>query len=131
MNGMIRKLCAWGLSLALLAAPVAGIAQEAATAQADARRDAQIDTNSAMWFGAGCIVGLTGVGAAYVFKPGVPASRLLGKSAGYAATYVGEYQRSAVGIQTRSAWFGYCTRCGCLAVGSGVFLLLYVSYHAL
>jgi hypothetical protein len=130
METAARRTFVFTLSLALLAAPVVGVAQDAATAQADARRDAAADTNGALWFGAGCLFGLLGVGAAYLIKPNAPATRLMGKSSGYTAVYTDEYQRAAVGSQTRSAWFGCCTYAACATVAYVVYYVLLVYYYS-
>jgi hypothetical protein len=129
VQNVIRKLFALCLATALLAAPAAAIAQDAGTARTDGQCDAKADTKSSLWFGAGCLGGLIAVGAAYMIKPNPPATRLLGKSAEYTAVYVDEYQRTAVGIQTRNAWTGYCTYCVFAGVGSAIYVLLTAQYY--
>ncbi len=72
----------------------------------DAHRDANVDVNGALWFGAGCLFHLLGVGAAYIIEPTPGASRLIGKSSQYVAVYMDEYKRVGRGIQTKQAVIG-------------------------
>ncbi len=70
---------------------------------------AQANTNKFMWFGAGCLFGLLGIGAAYLVEPNPPATALVGKNANYVATYTQNYKKIAKGIQTKEAIWGCVT----------------------
>jgi len=75
----------------------------ATDACAQAQMDAQADVNETMWFFAGCLFGVLGVGAAYVIEPSPPASRLLGQPPDYVAIYTDCYKDKAKSIQTSAA----------------------------
>lgn len=89
------------------------------SACAQAQMDAENDINGTIWFGAGCLLGLIGWGAAYVVKPSPPATRLVGKSPEYVAQYTDCYIEAGKKIQTKKAMNG------CLTY-AGVYLLLNV-----
>jgi len=72
----------------------------------DGERDGKADVNQWLWLGAGCLFNLLGVGAAYLIVPSAPASRLLGKSAEYTATYTEAYQNGARNVQVKNALIG-------------------------
>ena len=95
------------LGIILLVTPILMNADDSASsAIIAADRDARADTNGFLWFGAGCLFHLLGVGAAYVIKPSPRASVLLGKSPEYVAAYTDEYRSFASEIQTKYAWMG-------------------------
>jgi len=71
-----------------------------------AKADAEMDVNKTMWFVGGCLIGVLGVGAAYLVKPNPPASKLLGKSPEYIASYSDCYSAKASSIQTSSSIYG-------------------------
>jgi len=75
----------------------------ATDACAQAQMDAQADVNETLWFFAGCLFGVLGVGAAYVIEPSPPASRLLGQPPDYVAIYTDCYKDKAKSIQTSAA----------------------------
>jgi hypothetical protein len=91
----------------------------------DANRDARSDVNGALWFGAGCLFGILGVGAAYIIEPTPGASRLMGKSSQYVAVYTDEYKRVGKSIQTKQALIG-CVVSGLFYV---VFNIVYIAIY--
>ena len=80
---------------------------------------AQANTNKFLWFGAGCLFGLLGVGAAYLVEPNPPATALVGKNSNYVALYTENYKKVAKGIQTKQAIWGCVT-------SSLIYVLYYV-----
>ncbi|MCD6531997.1 hypothetical protein J7K99_06115 [bacterium] len=95
------------MALLALVVPLFAESRDVTTkACTDAKLDAQIDINTTLWMGAGCLFGLLGVGAAYVIEPSPPASRLLGKSAEYVAIYTDCYKEEGKSIQTKAALKG-------------------------
>lgn len=85
-----------------------------------AETDAEDEANIALWYGAGCLFGLFGLGAAFLYKPSPPASRLVGKSSEYAATYTDCYTDRAQNLQVMRALTGCSTA---LALYSLILLL--------
>jgi len=83
-------------------------AQQAATAGERAARD---DTSKILWFGAGCLVGIIGLGAAFLYEPDPPSSDLMGKSDSYTAAYTDAYKEEAKSIQTKYALYGFGASC--------------------
>ena len=77
-----------------------------ARAAMEATQDAQADENGALWFFAGCLLGVIGVIIAYVAEPAPPAARLMGKSPEYLAIYMRTYQSEGRSAQVRSALWG-------------------------
>ena len=73
---------------------------------AAAERDATMDTNTTLWFIAGCCGGLTGLLISYIYAPSPPATRLLGKSPEYVAAYTDCYKAKAKKIQSSKALTG-------------------------
>ncbi|MCD6578285.1 hypothetical protein J7L48_02280 [bacterium] len=67
---------------------------------------AQANTNKMMWFGAGCLFGLLGVGAAYLIEPTPPATSLIGKNSNYVAIYTENYKKVGKSIQGKQAIWG-------------------------
>ena len=65
---------------------------DAARAAMEATQDAQADENGALWFFAGCLLGVIGVVIAYVAEPTPPPARLMGKSPEYLAIYMQTYR---------------------------------------
>jgi len=100
---MKKNLLVIGIALVFL--PIAAMAQMPASTDActQAQLDAQADVNSTLWFGAGCLLGIWGVGAAYVIEPSPPASRLIGMPPDYVAMYSDCYKAKAKSIQTSKA----------------------------
>ena len=115
------SLIALVLVCALILEPVLALAQQKAEieeARVAAETDAKANINTALWFGAGCLSGYTGLLIAYVYQPSPPASRLLGKSPEYVATYTDVYKDTAKRIQVKWAWTG------CLVYATGI--LVYI-----
>jgi len=88
-----------------------------------AKQDAEMEINKAMWFAGGCLLGIFGLGAAYLIKPNPPASRLVGKSPEYVASYSDCYKERGASIQTSSSMYG------CL-VGTAAQVALYIIIFA-
>jgi hypothetical protein len=82
---------------------------DAARAAMEATQDAQADENGALWFFAGCLLGIIGVIIAYAADPTPPAARLMGKSPEYLAIYMRTYQSEGRSAQVRSALWGIGT----------------------
>ena len=70
--------------------------------------DAQNDVNGALWYGAGCLFGILGLGASYVIEPNPNAFKFVGKTSDYVSVYTGCYRIEAKKIQQTKA------RNGCL-----------------
>ncbi len=101
--------------------PVLLIAQDESTnACMQAEQDATMDTNGTLWFAAGCLGGVIGLLAAYAIQPNPPASKLVGKSPSYVATYTDCYRAKAKSIQTHKALTG----CG---VAAAAYILYWVA----
>ena len=80
--------------------------------------DAQNDVNGTLWYGAGCLFGLFGVGASYLVEPNPNAFKLAGKTSDYASIYTGCYRLEAKKVQQQKA------RNGCLTYAAVYLLLL-------
>lgn len=76
---------------------------------------ARYEVSGIVWFGAGCLFGCLGVGAAYVMIPNPPASQLVGKPADYIAMYSDCYSREARSQQLKWSAIG-CV--GCCLIGT-------------
>ena len=116
------------LSILLIAVmvlnPVLIFAQDESTnACMQAEQDATMDTNGTLWFAAGCLGGVIGLLAAYAIQPNPPASKLVGKSPTYVATYTDCYRAKAKNIQTHKALLG----CGTAAAFYVVYWVLVVA----
>lgn len=85
--------------------------------------DAEADTNSALWFGAGCLLSWVGVLVAYVAEPAPPFSRMVGKPPEYVGRYVRVYTEAGRSEQTRMALFG----CGTTLVGYAAVMVFALS----
>lgn len=110
------------LSMSLLVTPIIaqGVQTDACMA---AQAAADRDINTTLWFGAGCLFGIFGLGAAYVIEPSPSATSLLGKSPEYVAVYTDCYRDGAQKIQKSKAMTG------CL-VGTGVQVAAWVLLSA-
>ena len=71
--------------------------------------DAQNDVNGTLWYGAGCLFGIFGLGASYVVEPNPNAFKLAGKTSDYAAVYTGCYRLEAKKLQQKKALNGCLT----------------------
>lgn len=80
--------------------------------------DAQNDVNGTLWYGAGCLFGIIGIGASYVIEPNPNAFKLAGKTSDYALVYTGCYRLEAKKVQQQKA------RNGCLTYAAVYLLLL-------
>jgi Na+/H+ antiporter NhaD/arsenite permease-like protein len=98
--------------------PVVSVAQSMDEACMQAEADAEAEVDKGMWFLGGCLFGLIAVGIAYVVKPNPPASRLVGMSPEYVASYTDCYTQKGASIQTSSTMYG------CLA-GTGLTVVVY------
>ena len=124
---MKRVLIMFAVIVAL--SPLGVLAQlpVATDACAQAQMDAQADVNETLWFFAGCLFGVLGVGAAYVIEPSPPASRLLGQPPDYVAIYTDCYKDKAKSIQTSAAIKGCITYA---ALWGAYYLFSYIFYSA-
>ena len=104
---------------ALLPLSSAYAAEGAAAAAAAAEADADADTSGALWFGAGCLLGVIGILVAYVVESHPQATRLMGKDAEYIQAYTLTYSSAAKSIQTKMALYG-------CAAGAVTGVVLYV-----
>lgn len=114
---MIRIFISFILSILLIIIPVISTAIEpvsSGTQQAiiDATDDARKDVNFPLWFAAGCVFVVFGVGAAYLMVPSPKPSRFLGKSADYITMYVHQYRKVIRSRQTLSAFAGCAAMTG-------------------
>lgn len=114
----------------VLAAPSVALAQETTDPCVQGRIDAEREVDTPLWFAAGCLFGILGIGAAYVLEPSPSAMGLVGKSADYVAVYTECYQDKGRSEQTRKAFLG------CLAgvaldalIGVGYYVLLSLAYY--
>jgi len=107
----VKKPVAFFLALLLLLTPVLMTAQDAANAAMEGKNAAERDTNKALWFGAGCLVGVIGVGAAFLYEPNPPSSALVGKSDTYVAAYSDAYTEKAQSIQQKYSLYGFAANC--------------------
>ena len=84
----------------------------------DAKRHAEADSPTCLWFTAGLIGGFFGYLMAYTYHPPVPALPLLGKSPEYVAAYTDTYRKTSQKWQSRPALFGCVagTVVGCLFI---------------
>ena len=114
------------LSLSMMFQPVVADVLQTGDSCAEGRRDGEAETSGILWFAAGCGVGLLGVLGAYLIKPNPPASKLVGKSPEFVASYSDCYRDASVSVQTKWAWIG----CGTGAVLYLVYVLLIVSAAA-
>lgn len=85
-----------------------------------AKIDAVSDANkNSMWYGAGFLFGVFGVGAAYVATPSIPTTRLIGKPPEYVIFYSDAYKEAARDRHVEQA------TSGCIA-WAGVVLIYYL-----
>jgi hypothetical protein len=98
----------------------AGAASDSEQGLADGTADAEADTNTVLWFGAGCVLSLVGVLIGYIVEPSPPPSRYVGRSPEYAAAFSSAYRSTGSSAQGRSAVFGCLT----LIVLEGAFVLV-------
>ena len=118
----MKKFVSTLIILSLIAVPVITLAQDAGDACLQAQMDAERDVTGPLWFGAGCLFGILGVGAAYLIEPSHSAMGLLGKSPEYVAAYTDCYKDKGRSIQTKNAWTG------CL-IGAATETVIYLIYY--
>ena len=118
----MKKVVSTLIILLLIAGPVIVLAQDAGDACLQAQMDAERDVTGPLWFGAGCLFGILGVGAAYLIEPSPSAMGLLGKSPEYVAAYTDCYKDKGRSIQTKNAWTG------CL-IGVAAETVIYLIYY--
>ncbi|MBD3274242.1 MAG: hypothetical protein GF372_02970 [Candidatus Marinimicrobia bacterium] len=109
--GRLKTCIASLMAVILFLYPVMIQAQDAQQARIAGMEAAEGDTNGTLWFGAGCLVGIIGVGAAYLYEPNPPAADLVGKSQDYVASYTDAYADEAQTIQQKNAWYGLAANC--------------------
>lgn len=85
-----------------------------------AEKDVEKDTNKVLWWGAGFLCGIFGVGAGYLMTPAVPAERLTGKSSSYVQQYTSCYQAAAKNMNGLMALTGCALS---VAIGSLIFTI--------
>ncbi len=68
-------------------------AVDLAPALLQAELDARNQISGALWFGAGCLLGLIGVVLGYVISPTPPAAAMIGKAPDYVIAYSSRYQQ--------------------------------------
>lgn len=107
----------------LLAAPGTAIAQETIDPCVQAQLDAEREVDTPLWFAAGCLFGIFGIGAAYLLEPSPSAMGLVGKSADYVAVYTECYQSKGRSEQTSKAFVGCLTG---TALQAAVVMVYYV-----
>jgi hypothetical protein len=112
----MKKVICITLAYLMLLVPIIAQQQTDACMQASIDAENKIDGN--LWFGAGCLFGLLGLGAAYVIEPSPSAIKLMGKDAEYVAIYTDCYKEAGKNIQTSKAMYG------CL-IGTGISAVLY------
>jgi len=95
---------------------------DTARAAMERTQDAQADENAALWFFAGCLLGLIGVVIAAVAEPTPPPARLMGKSPEYLAVYTQAYKSEGKSAQLRSSLWGV----GTLLVAFVVFYVIII-----
>lgn len=94
------------VAIIIAAVIIPALADDATDAYWDAVRDAQRATQGGVWFAAGCLFGVVGVGAAAIIVPSPPLSRLLGKSPEYIKIYQQVYEQEVRKRQTQQAMLG-------------------------
>jgi len=114
-ESVLKKLLSLMIVAALITVPVTAMAQGDACAQA--YNDARRDVNGTLWFAMGCLLGVIGLGVAYLVEPSPSATSLVGKSSDYVAVYTDCYKDKGRSVQTRKAFNG------CLIWG--IFTLLF------
>lgn len=119
---VIKRVFVVLLVAMLLVTPILVNADDASSAIVAADRNAKANTSGALWFGAGCLFGLLGVGAAYIMEPSPSSSALLGKSPSYVSAYTEEYKSVGKSIQTKNALTG-------CVVGAVVETVVWVIYY--
>jgi hypothetical protein len=92
-----------------------------------AKTDADKETSSLLWMGAGCLLNALGLLGAYFIKTPPPAERLIGKPAAYATQYTKCYEQRSTDIMTSNAWLGCGIAAGVEVVGMIVYFVFVAS----
>ncbi|MCD6578286.1 hypothetical protein J7L48_02285 [bacterium] len=87
----------------------------------DSTLSAQLHTSKFLWFGAGCLFGIIGVGAAALVQPTPPSTALIGKNSSYITVYTENYKKVGKRVQTKQAIWG----CLASSLSSSLFSLFY------
>ena len=115
--GGIGKVLGIFLSIWFIVYPV--MAQSWQRAMVDAEMQARNDVNGTLWMGIGCLFGVFGVAAGYLFAfNSPPGGALMGKSPDYVAAYTDAYSSQVKRIQGSKALIG------CI-LWTGIWVLLY------
>ena len=89
-----------------------------------AEQDAESDAKKIRWFVIGLFGNIMGVLIASIYEPAPPASRLLGESPEYVATYTDSYRAKSRSVQTRLSVMG-------LLIPYGFMLLIIILMESL
>jgi len=114
MKKVLKIITGGVLALVLFAEPAMLMAQDATSAKKSnttnamqvcmqAQQNARTDINKTLWLAIGFFGGILGIAAAYIVEPSPPASRLLGKSPEYVATYTDCYKDEGKKLQANAA----------------------------
>lgn len=101
----MKKILSIILVTSVFLVPMGALAAEGDPCS-DAGRDARREVSGTLWFTLGCLFGVFGVGAAYVFAPSPQVMNLVGKSADYVAAYTDCYKEQGRSLQTKKAFNG-------------------------
>ena len=93
--------------------------QDLGGAMAKGTADGQAEGGGALWFFAGCALGILGIVLGYVVEPTPPPERLLGQSPEWAMAYSSAYKAAGKSAQGKQAIIG-------CAVGTAVVVAVYV-----
>ena len=114
MKKVLKIITGGVLALVLFAEPAMLMAQDATSAKKSnttnamqvcmqAQQNARTDINKTLWFAIGCLGNIIGFAVAYATEPSPSASRLLGKSPEYVATYTNCYKEEGKKLQSNAA----------------------------
>jgi hypothetical protein len=87
------------------------------------KTDAKTDINKPLWQVGGCLFGIFALGAAYLIEPSPPASKLLGKSPEYVASYSACYTDEGASIQRTAALQGCLVGCAVSVIINSIVML--------
>lgn len=77
-----------------------------------AEQGAEYDVQKVKWFFIGFLGNILGILIASIYEPTPPASRLLGKSNEYIASYIDTYKAKCRRIQVNQSAIGFVVACG-------------------
>jgi hypothetical protein len=101
----VKKILTIMVISSILLIPISASAAEGDPCS-DASGDARRDVSGALWFTLGCLFGVFGVGAAYLFAPSPQVTNLVGKSSDYVSAYTDCYKEHGRSLQTKKAFNG-------------------------